>query len=308
MKIIGVLFCLAQTAVLLWPVPAQYTHGTDVLWINPSVKISYQGGSGVSEGASVSYQYPLADPDFMLKSPGFTGNDTASVNIIQTAIDSTTDTLFNKNFVPWKFHPRNSNYEPPSGGTQISSVTLTLNSTSPVTNISKPLDGQIDESYSLRISSAGDTAISAGSAIGLAYGLNTFTQLFYLHSQGGVYTNLAPVDISDKPVFAHRGLNLDVARTYYDVSDIQRLIDALAFNKFNRLHIHITDGQSWPLEVSSLPELSAQGAYAPQLTYTADQLQQLQQFGAARGVEVYLEIDMPGVSPCYLRTSTHAHN
>lgn len=295
MKTIAAFLYLVQTAVSLWPIPAQYTHGTDVLWIDPDVKISYQGASGVSASPGIPYQYPLADLDLMLKATGGATNDSASASIIQTAIDGATDTLFNKNFLPWKFHPRNSNYEPAPGGTTISSVVLTSNGTSSATNISKPLDGQIDESYSLKVSSTGEASISAASANGLAYGLNTFTQLFFAHSQGGVYTNLAPVDISDEPKFAHRGLNLDVSRNYYDVSDIQRLIDALAFNKFNRLHVHITDAQSWPLEVPALPELSAQGAYAPNLIYTSDQVQQLQQFGAARGVEVFLEIDMPGM-------------
>lgn len=224
-------------------------------------------------------------------------NDTASSDIIQTAITGAKDTLFNKNFVPWKFHPRNSNFEPQPGGTFISTVTLKTNGTANAAqNISHPLDGQTDESYSLQVTTDGQATITAPTAVGLAYGLNTFTQLFYASTQGGVYMTSAPVQIDDKPVFIHRGMNLDVSRTYYDPVDITRTIDALAFNKFNRLHIHITDGQSWPLEIPALPELSAKGAFGAGQVYTKDQVQQLQQYGAARGVEVFLEIDMPGTT------------
>ena len=183
-----------------------------------------------------------------------------------------------------------------SSGTTIASITLTTNATNAgAHNISNPLDGQVDESYSIQVSKEGAATISAATAIGISYGLNTFSQLFYAHSQSGVYTNLAPVQIYDKPAFVHRGLNMDVSRQYYDPSDILRTIDALAFNKFNRLHLHITDGQAWPLVIPAMPELSAQGAYLPTQVYTPDILQMLQQFGSARGVEVFLEIDMPGI-------------
>jgi hexosaminidase len=71
-------------------------------------------------------------------------------------------------------------------------------------------------------------------------------------------------------------------------------MDALAFNKMNKLHLHITDSQSWPLEIPSIPELAAKGAYHPGLTYTAKDLANLQRYGSLRGIEVFLEIDMPG--------------
>lgn len=160
--------------------------------------------------------------------------------------------------------------------------------------MTKPEDGQVDESYTLSVSEDGDVTATAATSIGLVRALTTFTQLFFKHSQGGSYTNLAPVDISDSPKFPHRGMNMDVSRNYFPVSDLKRQIDALAFNKFNRLHIHATDAQSWPLEIPSMPELAAKGAYESSLTYSASQLKELQYYGALQGVEVYVEIDMPG--------------
>ena len=152
----------------------------------------------------------------------------------------------------------------------------------------------MDESYSLTVSADGDVDIEAESSVGLAHGLTTFTQLFYLHSDGGYYTNLAPVVIQDAPKFPHRGLNLDVSRHFIPIADIKRTIDALAYNKFNRLHVHATDSQSWPLEIPSMPDLARKGAYHPDLIYSASDVRDLQVYGSLRGVQVYIEIDVPG--------------
>ena len=152
----------------------------------------------------------------------------------------------------------------------------------------------MDESYSLTVSTDGNVDIEAESSVGLAHGLTTFTQLFYLHSNGGYYTRLAPVVIRDAPKFPHRGLNLDISRHFIPISDIKRTIDALAYNKFNRLHLHATDSQSWPLEIPSMPDLAEKGAYQPDMTYSASDVADLQYYGLSRGVQVYVEVDVPG--------------
>lgn len=227
---------------------------------------------------------------------GNTTDDTSSYtsSIIQAALSRTGQTLFEQNFVPWKFHPRNSNYEPPTTSkTMINSIALQQTALDP-SNLANPKDGDIDESYSLDLSASGEVTITGASSIGIAHGLTTFTQLFYQHSAGGVYTPYAPVSITDKPLFPHRGLNMDLSRNWFAVSDIQRMIDAVAYNKMNRMHLHITDAQSWPLQIPSLPDLAAKGAYRPDLSYSPDQVKEIQEYGFLQGVSVYLEIDSPG--------------
>jgi len=215
--------------------------------------------------------------------------------VIQAAISRSSQTLFQQNFIPWKFHPRNSNFEPSIGSKTsfIQSITLQQQSPDP-TNITRPVAGQIDESYSVQITASGKVTITANSSYGIAHGLTTFTQLFYQHSAGGVYTPYAPVSISDAPTFPHRGLNMDLSRNWFETTDIKRMIDAMAYNKFNRMHLHITDGQSWPLQVPSLPDLATKGAYRADLSYSPSQLHDIQYYGALQGVEVYIEIDSPG--------------
>lgn len=198
--------------------------------------------------------------------------------------------------MPWKFHPRNSGFEPDRDDPKISitSVTVQQNVTDPP-SVYKAPDGTVDESYTLSLSTTGEVLLTSISSIGILRALETFTQLFYEHSSSpDIYTPYAPVTISDAPKFVHRGLNLDVARNYYPPADIKRTIDALSWNKFNRLHLHVTDAQSWPLEIPSLPNLSANGAYRTGLSYSPAILEEIQKYGADRGVQVILEIDMPG--------------
>lgn len=87
---------------------------------------------------------------------------------------------------------------------------------------------------------------------------------------------------------------MDIARSYYPPAAIMRTIDALAYNKMNRLHLHITDSQSWPLAIQNMPDLAAKGAYAPTLVYSTADVRNIQRYGSQLGVEVYMEIDMPG--------------
>jgi hexosaminidase len=140
----------------------------------------------------------------------------------------------------------------------------------------------------------GEVTIAASTSIGLSRGLTTLSQLFYKHSKGGSYTPFAPVNIQDKPVFPYRGFNIDLSRSFFEKRDIMRTIDALAMSKFNVLHLHMTDSQSWPLEITSMPELSQKGAYRKDLAYSPEAIKDIQDYGALRGIQVYLEIDMPG--------------
>lgn len=89
-------------------------------------------------------------------------------------------------------------------------------------------------------------------------------------------------------------MNLDVARNWFPKETILRTIDALSWNKFNRFHIHMTDGQSWPIDIPALPELSQKGAYQTGLSYTPPNIEGIQIYGIYRGVEVIMEIDVPG--------------
>jgi hexosaminidase len=227
---------------------------------------------------------------------GYVPYQLTSKEVVQAGVSRALAGIFNSQFVPWKLHKPGSQWEPDLSQGQNWLKTLEITQTSAdQPSAFKPLAGEVDESYNLTVSAEGDVKLSAVSSIGVLRGLETFTQLFYQHSAGTFwYTPFAPVSIQDAPKFPHRGVMLDTARHFFPVADILRTIDAMAWNKLNRLHVHVTDSQSWPLVIPSMPEVSEKGAYHPTQTYSPADIDNIQKYGAARGVEVYFEIDMPG--------------
>lgn len=253
---------------------------------------NFNAGPDEHHGWTLKKQYTewIDEHVFDNTGEGVTGDD-----IIEYAISSAWSTIAKHSFYPWKFHPRN--WDEPSPGshaTIVSHIDVRLLRRD-LPNVTKPLAGEVDESYTLTLDEDGKATVTANSSIGIARGMTSFTQLFYKHSDGKhVYTPFAPVTIHDSPKFQHRGINLDVSRNWFPVSSIKRQIDAIAYNKMNRLHLHITDSQSWPLEIPALPDLAAKGAYRPDLVYSPDDFKHIQRYAALKGVEVITEVDMPG--------------
>ena len=227
-----------------------------------------------------------------------TANFFSRHSIVQGAISRALQALFSQSLVPWKLVARNqlSDFEPAAGSskiyiTNLDIVLIEVNNASSF----RPLAGQVDESYGLIVGTDGIAKITAASSTGVLHALQTFIQLFYQHStEAGMYTKIAPINITDAPKFSHRGLNMDVSRNWYPLTDILRTIDALSWNKFNVLHIHMTDSQSWPMEIPALPLLSQKGAYQTGLSYSTSDMQLIQTYAVERGVSVIIEFDMPG--------------
>lgn len=201
------------------------------------------------------------------------------------------------NFVPWKLYPRLELEKSEPGlwkpKTYVTRLEI-IQTGKDTAKTFKPLAGEVDESYNLTLSVSGNAKITAVSSTGVLRALETFSQLFYKHSAGPIYTKVAPVHISDCPQYDHRGILLDVSRNYLPLDTIYRTIDALSWNKMNRLHMHATDSQSWPLEIPALPELHQKGAYARGLTYSPVDMAAIQTYAIQRGIEVIVEIDSPG--------------
>jgi hexosaminidase len=300
------LFVCHVTAI--WPAPQSFTYGSSVVWVkDDNLSVIYNGrsvrwfpNSSYVEHSRDSYesQTELFFAQLPISNSSSNSQRFSSQVVVSFAVGRALKTIFSEKFIPWKLHPRNhlASFEPAASDkrtyVKILSITQTIadNATS-----FKPLAGQVDESYTLAVAEDGSASLTANSYIGILRGLETFTQLFYTHSSGsGIYSNLAPIKIIDKPKFPHRGLNLDVSRNWFPKEDILRTIDALAWNKFSRLHIHMTDSQSWPLDVPALPALSQKGAYQTGLSYSPNDLEAIQIYAIYRGVEVIVELDMPG--------------
>ena len=221
--------------------------------------------------------------------------------LLQLGFERMKETLFDQRFVPKKFYPRNVVFEPEfTNETSTSTPAIETIRLEVVTTAKyyghQPPSSNVGEAYSISVSEDGSAQITTTSVTGGLHALQTFTQLFYAHSHSnaGIYTPYAPVDIKDEPEFGHRGLNLDISRNWIPPKDVLRVIDAMAANKMNRLHIHATDAQSWPLEIPSIPSLAIEGAYDSSQIWSTEDLKDVQRHGYLHGIEVYLEIDIPG--------------
>ena len=119
-----------------------------------------------------------------------------------------------------------------------------------------------DESYELNISKK-VLQISAVNAAGAFRAVQTVRQLFPADielSAPGAGPWMVPTGIiSDYPDYSYRGMMLDVARHFFSVDDVKRVIDLISYYKLNVLHLHLSDDQGWRIEIKSWPNLTMHG-------------------------------------------------
>ncbi|KZZ95344.1 N-acetylglucosaminidase [Moelleriella libera RCEF 2490] len=112
--------------------------------------------------------------------------------------------------------------------------------------------------------------------------------------QGDAYLAFEqPVRVRDWPNYPHRGVMVDTGRNFISVAKLLEQVDALAMAKMNVLHWHLTDTQSWPVQLQSYPQ-ATRDAYSARESYSVQNVWDVVEFARARGVRVVPEIDMPG--------------
>ncbi|KAK1452337.1 glycosyl hydrolase family 20 [Colletotrichum melonis] len=306
--LVSLSLAVGQVSAGIWPAPKKLSTGKSVLFISQTLEITYNGGSvrwrPSSASTSTSHDETQDTENFFNVQLPYTygynpasGSTFNSKDIVQGGVSRAMAAIFQQNFVPWKFHPKNSDFEPDvyaADKKAVKSLQITQTGEDKPSTF-KPVAGDVDESYALNITEDGSATLTAKSSTGILRGLETFVQLFHQHTSGtSWYTTLAPVSIEDSPEYSHRGIMIDTARNFFPVQDVLRVIDAMSWNKLNRLHIHITDSQSWPLDIPAMPDLAAKGAYRKGLSYSPEDLAKIQEYAVHRGIEPVIEIDMPG--------------
>jgi hexosaminidase len=152
------------------------------------------------------------------------------------------------------------------------------------------------ENYEIQIES-GDGEINikiiSDTFFGFRHSLETLSQLIVYDNIENNYKILSSCTIQDNAQFKHRGLTLDTSRNFFSVESIKRTIDAMAMVKLNVFHWHITDSQSFPIEIKSQPDLSRNGAYSAEQVYSSKDVKDVVEFAKIRGIRVIPEYDSP---------------
>ncbi|WP_291594612.1 glycoside hydrolase family 20 protein [Bacteroides sp.] len=171
------------------------------------------------------------------------------------------------------------------------------------------------ESYTLSVTPE-RVLIQATSGAGLFYGMQTLLQLFQPSATG---YSVASVEIEDTPRFAYRGFMLDVSRHFSTKEFVKKQIDALAYYKINRLHLHLTDAAGWRIEIKKYPLLTEFAAWRPEANwkkwwngdrkyvrfdepgasggyYTQDDIREILDYARQHYITVIPEIEMPSHS------------
>lgn len=161
------------------------------------------------------------------------------------------------------------------------------------------------EGYEIDCSEAG-VEVRAGGESAAVYAAATLRQLAAEH--GG---RLPACRIADAPRFGWRGLTLDACRHFFPIGTIYHLVDLMAYYKYNRLHLHLSDDQGFRFESERYPLLNSVGSYRASTLekrggkvgqngvhhggyYRKHELVKLVRYAKARGIEIVPELDLPG--------------
>jgi hexosaminidase len=174
------------------------------------------------------------------------------------------------------------------------------------------------EGYVLTVAPTG-VLVEAHDDAGLFYGVQSLLQLL---PTGAARTNCAVpcVYIKDEPRFQWRGLMLDVSRHFFTKSEVEQLLDEMAWHKLNVFHWHLVDDQGWRIEIKKYPRLTEVGAWRKAIGfgldpkastaygpdgryggyYTQDDIREVVAYAKARHIMIVPEIEMPGHSSAAL--------
>lgn len=174
------------------------------------------------------------------------------------------------------------------------------------------------EAYSIECGKEG-IVISASSPKGILHAGSSLEQMLppAFHDSKADKANVVwqvaekPFSIKDQPRFAYRGFMLDEARYFFGEKAVKQLIDQMALLKMNVLHWGLTNDAGWRIEIKKYPRLTEigskrknseigtwrSGKYSGQPHegfYTQEQIKDIVNYAAQRGITIIPEINMPG--------------
>lgn len=164
--------------------------------------------------------------------------------------------------------------------------------------------------YTLRFGENDGVTLQHSDADGLRHGLITLAQIGHAAFSEAAFAQPLEGTITDQPRFGWRGCHLDVARSFFGVDVVKRLLDIMAWLKLNRFHWHATEDEAWRFPSTQFQGLNALGnerspgsAIRPQYgdgpnpnchRYTAEDVAAVIAHASDLGIDVMPEIEVPG--------------
>jgi hexosaminidase len=147
------------------------------------------------------------------------------------------------------------------------------------------------EAYELDV---GDRAVvKGGSYKGVVWGLVTLLQSANVENGRVVVPHMT---IADRPHAEYRGLLIDLARQWHPIETVKQAVVLCHWYKIGYLQLHMTDHESWTFPSKVYPNLATPGRH-----YTREELRDLDEYAAARGVTVIPSLEMPGHGGAMIR-------
>jgi hexosaminidase len=143
-----------------------------------------------------------------------------------------------------------------------------------------------DEEYSIQIGN--NIIVNGGSYNALAMAKSSLIQLLKLEKNKLIFPIL---EIKDKPDSEYRGLLIDLARMWHDVSTLKDIIDLASFYKIKYLQLHLSDDQSFTFPSEKFPKLATTDR-----PYSKKDFRDLVKYAKDRGIIIIPEMDIPGHS------------
>ncbi|MCD4711020.1 MAG: beta-N-acetylhexosaminidase [Bacteroidales bacterium] len=145
-----------------------------------------------------------------------------------------------------------------------------------------------DESYIITVSEK-KILVEAPEETGIIYALESLLQL--AKQKEGEWV-IPVLSMDDRPRFPWRGVMIDVCRHWVPKEVILRNLEAMGTLKMNVFHWHLTEHQGFRVESKLFPKLHEMGSNGDY--YTQDDIRDVLEYAADRGIRVIPEFDIPG--------------
>ena len=259
------LLVLASSAPNLIPYPNNITYGDSELAISPcSIAYDFQSASQATLLTVPSYYFDMLD--FYYQSTF--GAMNCNFNLVSRHVYQTAHKEQTLNVVI-------VNYE--SGKPAYPSLST-------------------DESYTLTLD-WGNWILTASNYYGFLRGFESFVQLLEPLRDAPHYSfKYIPLTINDAPELPYRGLMIDTARHFISKETLKHVLDGMLFHKLNVFHWHLTDEESFPLQLRNIPLITQYGAYSAEEVFSRADIAEVVEYARMRGIRVIPEVDSPAHS------------